>query len=147
MRQAERVADGDDRLADHQIVRDAHCRDRHVFFGQQFHDGEIGFRIRADDFPFEFAVIRQRDRDFRRFQHDMIIGQHVAALVNNHARTEAVLLIFPARKRIEKIAEKLVEKRVRRAERTLSPHDLLRADIHDRRTGLLDRLDNRRPAQ
>jgi hypothetical protein len=105
---AERIADGQHPVAHTQAVRHAKS-DGRQFGGIDLQDSQIGFRIAADDFGRQRAVVRQRNLDLVCALHHMMVGQNVAIGADDHARAQVGNLL---RARIESFAEEMPENRI-----------------------------------
>ncbi len=77
MREAERIADRDDIVADSQLARVA---ERHAREPARvdLYDREIRAFVRADDFRRQAAVVEQRNRNLIRVLDDVMVRQNVA---------------------------------------------------------------------
>ncbi len=76
MREAERVADGDHRLADHQVVAAPHGDGGKFFAGLDSQHRQVGVGIRAHDPGVVFAFVLQNRFDGPRSLDDMGVGQY-----------------------------------------------------------------------
>jgi hypothetical protein len=75
--QAERIADGDDPIADpRRILGKGHKGIVALLCDLQ--QGEIGFGIRADDLCVQDSAVAQRHGDGRGVLDDVIVGDHVS---------------------------------------------------------------------
>ncbi len=111
VREAERIADRDDVVADAQLARIAerHLDQRFVLHLQH---REVGAFVRADDLRAQAAVVRERDRDLVRVLDDVVVGEDEALLrVDDHARARRLDLaaaVLALSAEVEEAAQELV---------------------------------------
>ena len=139
--QAERIADGENDVADFQLVAVGE-RDGGQIFGVNFQNRHVRRRIGADDFGGVFRfVFPDGDLDFVRAVHDVVGRQNIAVRRNDDSRAKT---LFPARAFPvvvrELVAEKLPEKRIVKKRIAHQPfmHDARGINVHDARRGLFD---------
>ena len=84
----ERVADGQRNVADTDVVRAADS-DRRQVFQVDLEDGEVGFRVAADDAGEGFTTVLQRHDDLIGAAGNVVVGEDVAFRAHDHAGTEA----------------------------------------------------------
>ena len=84
----ERIADGEHDIAGAQVVRSAKGHDRRIVEGDPQHR-EIRVRIRADDLRRRHASVGQLHADLIGALNDMMIGDEVALLIDDHAGAKA----------------------------------------------------------
>ena len=94
----ERIAYGDHGFADHGVIGLSHKRRGQLFLDVDFEHGQVNIRVGAHDRCLELAVVGQGDRDFRRFHDHVLVGQHIAVLINDHARAERLACDVARRK-------------------------------------------------
>ncbi len=111
MLQSERVADGDDIVADLEPGRvPQRHRDQIGLLGLQ--DGDIRAFIAADDLGGKASIVEQGDGDFAGVLDHMMIGDDIAVLrVDDDARARTLELAL-ARLRIGRYVEEAAEKRI-----------------------------------
>ena len=110
MREAERIADRDDVVADSQLARvpERHARESARV---DLNDREIGALVRADDFRGQASVIEQRDRDLVRVLDHVMVRKNVAlGRIDDDARASGFDFVLALLRRIEieKAFEELV---------------------------------------
>lgn len=102
---AERVADGEHDIADAQAVHLAEG-DGRQFLGLDLQDGEIGFRVAADDLGLVGLAVVERYLDVVGPLDDVIVGQDIAIGADDDARAKARVL---ARLSFRALAEEVAE--------------------------------------
>ena len=80
---AERIADRENHITDADVVRVAKRKCLQVV-ALDLQNGKIAGRISADDLGLEAASVRQFDGDFFGLVDDVVVGQDVAVLPNDH---------------------------------------------------------------
>ncbi len=133
---AERVADGDDEVADLERVRIAHLERRETVAALEAQHREVGARIAQHDLGLELAPVGERHPHLGRVLDDVKVGDDEARRIDEHARAErllhAIALAAPAAAE-EALEDRIVEQRVSR--HVLDMRDV---DVHHRRGDLLD---------
>ena len=89
---AEGVAERDHRFADHQVGRRAEADHGQRFGGRNLDHGQVGRCIVGDQIGDESPAVVERHFDPADVGHDVIIGQDVAAFVDDRAGAHAVHL-------------------------------------------------------
>src|SRR5262245_43080407 len=84
------IADGDDLLAFHQVARGAKVDDRQWLLGVDFDDGQIGFGVVRDEAGDGRLAVGEGDLDIANAFDDVIVGQNVAAGIDDDAGAHAV---------------------------------------------------------
>ena len=109
--EAERVADCDHGLSDHEVVGTSHFDRGQGAVGLQLQHGQIGVGVGADQLGVELAFVRQCDGDFGGAQHDVLVGEDIAVFSNEDAGAQAGLREALS-SRLEEVVEELVEERI-----------------------------------
>ena len=122
---AHRVADGDGRLADDNLVG-VRKRCRRQVFGVDLDDGEVRDLIRADDLALEATAIGQRDDELLGAVDDVVVRDDVAVTLEDDARADAL--------RLDRVVEPVAR-------------DGLVGDADDSRADSLGRVHGRRVAR
>jgi hypothetical protein len=93
VRQPERVADGHHRLRHIHRLRVPELEGRQVIrHGPHLQHREVGVRIRAGQLGLEHPRVTERNPDLATLgggRHDMVVGQHVAGVVDDHTGSHA----------------------------------------------------------
>jgi len=136
--EAERAAQRQDQMAHLDFVGISEFRNRQVL-GVDLEDGDIRIRIRADHLGVELAFVAQLDLQLLGALDHVIVGQDVAVVAHDHARTQALLTILaPGSGKAEEPVEKLVaEGRHRPGAGPSRLQDAHGGDMNHRRADLL----------
>src|SRR3989442_1307970 len=126
----ERIADGDGRLAEHQVRRGAQRRGRELPIDLDLEDGEIPTRIRSDDARGVVGAVVEADLDAATPRHHVIVREHIAALVEDEPGTEGGAHLIAGSTTPEEQLPGIV--------RGECPDHFLGVDVHHRRPGALD---------
>ncbi len=132
--QPEGVADGDHRLADHQVVGAAHLHRGEALAapGQDAQHRQVQAAVRAHQQGGVGAVVSQLDLDLPRAGDDVLVGQHIAPGIHHHARAQGAGLALG----YGVAAEELVEEGILSAEGAAAA-GLLGEDVDHRGAGSL----------
>ena len=84
------VADGDDRLADHQVVGGAQRHDGQRLGGVDLDEGQVGLGVAGDDAGRVHGAVGQADAQRVHVLDDVVVGDDVAARVDDDAGAHAV---------------------------------------------------------
>ena len=131
---AERIAEGQDDVADAHLVRVA-VGERRQAGGLDPHHRQVARRIAADQRAGQRAPVGQVDLDPIGVGHHVVIGQHVAVGADDHTRSEAALAAGTG-VLTEALAEELAQRRRKIGRRGLDA--LLDAQGHDGRRHAVD---------
>ena len=103
-REAEGVADREDRVADGDCVGVAE-RQRRQRAGVRvdLQDGDVGRRIVADDGRGDLVLAGERDLHLLRALDDVVVRDDVAGLVDHEARAERLLVCGVRRQHVERV--------------------------------------------
>ena len=145
IRETEGIADGDDRLADHQIAGRAGGDPGQLLLGLQAQYGEVVVRVGTDQFGLVLSAVRQRDPDDIGSGDHMGVGQDVAIRIDQHAGAQALGLLLESG--LEEVPKEAIEEGISAPARAALPSRLLGGDVDHRRTHPADRLDRRRSPQ
>ena len=140
MAEAERIADGDDEIADFRAIG---IGDRQVdeVAGLDLEHRDVGAGIGADDFRLQRAVVEQLHGDVRGVLDDVRVGDDVAVLrVDDHARAGALEFTLA---RLVRHVEEATEERVVH-QRVLFFDGAAGRDVHDGRGDALQHRGQRR---
>lgn len=132
---AERIADGENEIADLQRIGVGEFEERKRRAVLDAHDGKIGARILQHHGGFELALVGQRHLDLVGTLDDVDVGDDQPGRIDDDAGAERTLHLVarPARTAAEEAAEdRIVEQRVARL------HGLCRIDVHDGGGDVLD---------
>ena len=146
------IADGDDRLAEHEVGGNAH-RDRlERLVRLRAEERQVRGRVGGQHDGVERLAGIQRELDVRGAADDVLVGDHQAAGGDDAARAERRIDFAPLRHgAAEEILEEPVEDVVARAEGLQSAaardQHALGADVDDAAAHFLDGRDDRRAAQ
>ena len=126
------VADRDHRLARHQVGRGADVDHRQLASGVDLDDGQVGLGVERSSLATSVLLVGQRDLDLPDAVDDVMVGEDVAAFVDDHAGAHAVDVLRTFAAAITFIAGR---------------KGLLAVDVHDRGPRGLHDLDRGRGAQ
>ncbi len=107
---AERVADGEDDVADLHLVRISE-RHRAQVCGLNLDHRQVRGRVGADQLRVEHALVRQLDLDVFRAVDDVVVRQNVAITLDDHTGPEATFAVRLLRRHPELAAEQLAQVR------------------------------------
>src|SRR6185437_16240190 len=108
LRKTERIADGEDDVADPKLIGTAESDDRKIRQVDLEHC-EIGVRIDADDLRGCDASVRELHADVAGVGNHMVVRHDVTALVDNDAGAEAALVALLVKR--QQVAEEFAEGR------------------------------------
>jgi hypothetical protein len=138
--EAEGVADREHVVADAHVIRVAQRDGLEVARSLvEAHDRDVRGGVAAEDARAQLAVVRELDDDLVGAGHDVVVREDDAALVDDEARAERLLLLAPRLRRRE--PELLSEHLAPRILDGDAPDELRALDRHDR---ALDAVDERR---
>ena len=120
---AERVADGDDRLADHEVRRRAQPDHRQRLGRVDLDQREVGLLVGGDDAGGVPGAVVQSHAEGADVVHDVEVGQHVPAAVEHDAGAHAVDPLRLYRLAVERVFGRRVDRgHNRHAVRQLKVH-------------------------
>jgi hypothetical protein len=127
LREPERIADRQHRIADLQRVGTAELHHRQILECDLQHR-EIGVRIAPHHFGVRAATVGELHPDLIGLRHHVMIGDDVALPIDDDSRTERILHTLPIA-RLRRVAEELFQPEAREP----LGHDADRVDVHDGR--------------
>ena len=140
---AERIADREHDIADHQFIRVGEIERREFLAGVfQAQHGKVGARVLQHDLGLEFALVGQRNLDLVCALDDVDIGYDKTGRIDHYARSQRALHLF---RLLAGHAEEAAEDRIIE-QRIAILHHLGGVDVdhrrlhalHDRRVGQSD---------
>ena len=134
--ETEGVADRDHRLAEHDVTGAAELGGREALVRDDLEDGDVVLLVGADETGLVLATVEEADRDAVGAADDVVVRDHVALLVDDHAGAEREVAQRAAALLGLGVLEEV-------AEHAASADELLRVDVDDAGIHLLDRDDDR----
>ena len=113
---AERIADGDDEIADLERVGIAKLEHREILAALELQHREIGARIAQHDLRLELALVGERDLHLGHALDHVIVGDDEARRIDDDARAERLLhpLVLASLAAEETAEDRIVEQRIAR---------------------------------
>jgi hypothetical protein len=137
-----RVADGDDRLADHQVAAVAQGQGLERPVALDLQHRQVGLRVAADQVRVELPPVGQLHLDLAGTVDNVVIGDEVAVLVDEEAAAQRV-----GRHAHDVAQLRPVPEQVEAAGQLPACDELRGGDVHHRRLRLLHHLDRHGAAQ